>query len=1131
MLSTGRQLTVRWILITAALVFTLAAPSLALVAINTSFDDYPEGSYLPGQHGWTGPFYQYGDDPQDTLGPMVENTAGDHRAKWQCMPGSDIHWVTVKNPLPGEWTSGTAVMYLDLGIDATDGPGIFSYLQLFDSLDCEALRIGLDRGTGVTGRIFVQGKNGPADGDSTEFTVVQDPANNTMYKLKLEIDTTDRTYNVYVGDGDRSGVNAGHWGHYDGGNLILDGSPAAADIYFSYYYTVEGLKTLVWQMYRCGSEFAGSAYAMCDNLYMEGPEDADGSPRTEIWVAKGTYVEQVSLRQYAYLYGGFSGSETSKTDRKGAANQTIIDVSSLGANATAVTGADVSSIDGFTIKGSCGVNCASSAVRVTNNVISNCAQTGVLCGGTVSTIPGLAPVLMNNTIVADGVGVSCPAGTPTLRNNIISLNTTGIAGSGGAPALFFNDVSGNTTDYSGISAGPQDIQQSPMFVSAAQGNYRLTAGSPCIDAGDNSVVLPWDRDGSIRPADGNRDGFAYMDIGAYEYVLPPPGPVTNFSVTVNGLTNNLRWTNPSDSIFVGTMIRVRTDAYPTGNTDGDFVCNKQAAPGSADSFSRSGLVSGTTYYYAAYAYDSIPNYSAATTATSMTLPDWIIDTFDSYADGDLTAQGSWLSTGSVSDKVTSSFAKGGAGKSVLCDTIAAGASVANQINFADKTTGSILVSFDVAQDATGTAGQELAYLSVYGADSSAEIMRIHIQKGKIFAEYGPANPGSLALLSITVGNLTWNNVKIGFNIDAKTMDFWLDGNSKGTGYAWKTGATRVSKIVIGSDRNTNLSPQKCYIDNLRVEPKPGQVASVSDDGGWSPSLSKLHFSFPSVAGTPEYEYAIGTTSGGAQTQGWTSCGTSTDVTATGLALTENTTTYYISVQCLNQFGTAGSSRTSNGIKIGAGLAKIKDAKALADGTSSQVKALRGKLVSAIIPPGVSPGGFYIQEPDGPSGLKAVSTATVYAGDQVDICGVMKGSGAERYMDCTGNGVFRTAGPGGPYPAAISAPVLGGSMLNSYTPGVVGGSGLNNIGLLISIFGRVTQRQTADPKHFYVDDGSGLKDGTATGGVLNVGVRILGDPADYAEGSYVSVTGTVSCFGSSGLRPEILPVSTELLKAP
>jgi len=82
---------------------------------------------------------------------------------------------------------------------------------------------------------------------------------------------------------------------------------------------------------------------------------------------------------------------------------------------------------------------------------------------------------------------------------------------------------------------------------------------------------------------------------------------------------------------------------------------------------------------------------------------------------------------------------------------------------------------------------------------------------------------------------------------------------------------------------------------------------------------------------------------------------------------------------------------------------------------------------------------------------------------------------------------------------------------------------------VTVCGVVTQRQTIDSLYFYIDDGKGLLDGTTTVGVANVGVRVMADPNSLTTGSHVAVKGIASCFDSSGLRPQILPVSIQTLK--
>ncbi len=92
---------------------------------------------------------------------------------------------------------------------------------------------------------------------------------------------------------------------------------------------------------------------------------------------------------------------------------------------------------------------------------------------------------------------------------------------------------------------------------------------------------------------------------------------------------------------------------------------------------------------------------------------------------------------------------------------------------------------------------------------------------------------------------------------------------------------------------------------------------VTDDGATTSNAAQLHASWIAADAESviaEYQYAIGTTSGGADVVGWTSTGTDAQVTKTGLSLTVGST-YYISVKAGNAGGLWSGVGTSDGIAV------------------------------------------------------------------------------------------------------------------------------------------------------------------------------------------------------------------------
>jgi len=94
----------------------------------------------------------------------------------------------------------------------------------------------------------------------------------------------------------------------------------------------------------------------------------------------------------------------------------------------------------------------------------------------------------------------------------------------GGDEIWNNDVSYIIITYSDVHGGWSDvgnIDADPLFADANNGDYRLLAGSPCIDAAIVAGVYE-DIDGNVRPfdfpgVDSNDESFDF-DMGAYEAV-------------------------------------------------------------------------------------------------------------------------------------------------------------------------------------------------------------------------------------------------------------------------------------------------------------------------------------------------------------------------------------------------------------------------------------------------------------------------------------------------------------------------------------------------------------------------------------------------------------------------------------
>lgn len=179
---------------------------------------------------------------------------------------------------------------------------------------------------------------------------------------------------------------------------------------------------------------------------------------------------------------------------------------------------------------------------------------------------------------------------------------------------------------------------------------------------------------------------------------------------------------------------------------------------------------------------------------------------------------------------------------------------------------------------------------------------------------------------------------------------------------------------------------------------------------------------------------------------------------------------------------------------------IKSAKTLTEG---KLAGIKDAVVTAAFDD-----CFYIESEDRAMGIRVDKLGHgVTPGTRVTVYGTPAVHQGERIIKAV---VILPEGDGYVAPVGMSNKEVGGGdwaydpVLKTGQMGITGASGLNNIGLLVTTWGRVTY---SEPGFFYIDDGSGIKDGSG-----HTGIKVYGrvPTAEDPVGKWVKVTGISSC---------------------
>jgi parallel beta-helix repeat protein len=224
-------------------------------------------------------------------------------------------------------------------------------------------------------------------------------------------------------------------------------------------------------------------------------------------------------------------------------NSTVSGNSSITGGGGGINAVTTATLTNCTVSGnlakSGGGGIDSADVTLTNTTISsNTAPPGA--GGGLRVTGAGTNTILNCTIAENtahtGGGVFVSGGTLNIKNTIVALNLIDSTGSGpdlsGAFTSQGHNLIGDGTSSTGFTNGgngdlvgdninPIDPKLGPLQNNGGPTKtMALLAGSRAIDAGDNAgvVLVAFDQRGAgfPRKKDGNGDGIAVVDIGAFE---------------------------------------------------------------------------------------------------------------------------------------------------------------------------------------------------------------------------------------------------------------------------------------------------------------------------------------------------------------------------------------------------------------------------------------------------------------------------------------------------------------------------------------------------------------------------------------------------------------------------------------
>jgi len=581
----------------------------------------------------------------------------------------------------------------------------------------------------------------------------------------------------------------------------------------------------------------------------------------------------------------------------------------------------------------CGNSSSLSLVNVT--IAGNTSSSSGGGGGGIyftsnSSNPSLVNVTISGNTAAIGGGL-CNYGTPTLLNTIVS---------GNSPEeihLQFGSVTATYSLIQGGWTGTGNIDADPLFVDAANGNYRLTNYSPAIGSGAVTGAPTTDIDGNPRPNPGGSN----PDMGAYENSLPSQCPKAG-SIS-DGLSQDMDWSNSTTALSINWSPFIDNStvnyAVAIGSSSGSADILDWTVVGTDTFYTASGLSlsEASTYYLSVRGTDSDSQVSDTTTTDGITI-DLTLPLITAVYEGALASDRDYQNQldSLVISWTGSDAASGLAGYEYALGTSSGGTETVGW-TACGLATSDTLTTLSLVDGAT-------YYLSIRVTDVAGNLSSIVTGDGIMIDIISPiagqVNDGSGDDIVYTASDNTLSANWSGFSDAASGIAYYeyAIGTTSGVTdvMAWENAGNTTSMDTA----NLSLNNGQVYYVSIRATDNAGNVSQAATSNGviadlvgpltgtasdgleadldWTNSTTTLSGKWSGfvdeLSGIDYYEYALGTSGGGSDIVNWTNNDTARSITLNSLILNEGVT-YHFSVRAVDSVNNTSDEIYTDGITV------------------------------------------------------------------------------------------------------------------------------------------------------------------------------------------------------------------------